>query len=82
MEALRPSTTGLGIASPGGADVGRLPAVAAAVLPGAMAIVAVVAAASPVEVAGVIRAKPGLMLAQWAAVVGVAAVAVVTPAAS
>ena len=49
VEALRPATTGLGIAFPGG-DVARLPAVAAAVLQGAMAAV-VSAAASPVEVA-------------------------------
>ena len=47
VEALRPATTVLGTTSPGGADVARLPAVAAAVLQGA----AVVAVANPVEVA-------------------------------
>ena len=63
VEALRPATTGLGTASPGGADVSRLPVVDAAVLPGVMAVV-VVAAASPVEVAAERRAQPGVLLAQ------------------
>ena len=79
-EELRPATTRLGTASPGGADVVRLPAVAAAVLQGAMAVV--VAAANPVEVAAGLRAQPGVMLALWVVLVDIAAVAVVAAAAA
>ena len=64
VEALRPATTGLGTASPGSADVARLPAVAADVLQGAMADVVIVSAPSPVEVAAVLRAQPGVMLSE------------------
>ena len=48
--------------SPGGADVARLRVVAAAVLQGALAVLAVVVSASPVEVAAVLRAQPAVML--------------------
>ena len=60
-------------------DFARLPVVAAAVLQGAMAVVA---AANPVEVAAELRAKPGLMLAQWVAFVDVAGVTAVAVAAA
>ena len=66
VEALCPATAGLGTASPGGATVARLPAIASAVLQGAMSVVA---AANPVGVAAELRAQPGVMLAQSIAVV-------------
>ena len=78
MEAIRPGTTGLRTASPGGADVARLPAVAAVFLQGAAVVVA---AANPVGIAAELRAQPVVMLAQWVAVVDVAAVAVEAAAA-